>query len=246
MATSDDPISPTLGPQVRSQVAGDDATTRRELELALRAAHVTIAELRDDLHALAAQVVALTERTQAHLMAVPTTADSPPASSFEKEVAERTEVLRRELAIADERSIGRVALSFSSDKYQIPSDGGPPCHELLPICQARCCTFAVALSTQDLDEGRLRWDYATPYWLAKSASHMCVHHTGSGCEAYDHRPAICRTYDCRSDARVWADYDARVLAPVGTMRPVTRERLDSSALERKQAFFVEASRLRRR
>jgi len=34
------------------------------------------------------------------------------------------------------------------------------------------------------------------------------------CTKYDVRPATCRTYDCREDARVWIDYEQRIPAPL--------------------------------
>jgi hypothetical protein len=30
---------------------------------------------------------------------------------------------------------------------------------------------------------------------------------------YEHRPAICRTYDCRKDPRIWIDFEKRIPAP---------------------------------
>jgi hypothetical protein len=209
--------------------------SRAELELGLRAAHLAIAELREDLHALAAQVVALTEL-------VAPAAEPAREAQLEARAAE----LRRELAISDQRSTERVRLAPADDKYALANDDGPPCDELLPICGARCCTFEVALSTQDLDEGQLRWNYASPYLLAKQAHGQCAHHDGAGCQVYAFRPATCRTYDCRSDERVWSDYAQRLLAPSPSPRPPTREALERGVLARAQAFFVEAERLRRR
>lgn len=241
-----------------------EAPTRAELELALRAAHLSIAELREDLHALAAQVVALTELAAPALteLAAPATTPANPAAApapaappdapadFEERVTARTAVLRRELAIADERSRDRVMLGVPGDKYAIVpepgGDGGPPCLELLPICGARCCSFEVALTTQDLDEGQLRWDYATPYLLSKRAEDgLCVYNHG-GCDVYATRPAPCRRYDCRSDTRIWIDYERRLLTPKLVQPQPTRQALEDDARARQQAMFVEASRLRRR
>jgi len=230
-------------------MSGEPGPTRAELELALRAAHLAIAELREDLHALAAQVVALTERVA-------------PEEAEAEQVAERTEVLRREIALADERSQGsgdRLVLGNAEDKYAVTEDagdGGPPCAELLPICGARCCSFEVALSTQDLDEGVLRWSYAAPYLLERGEGGMCSYHDGAGCLTYATRPATCRRYDCRGDARVWADYERRIVADradradSGGRGPgaasSSRTALETSVQDRRRAMFVEASRLRRK
>lgn len=214
--------------------------SRAELELALRAAHLAIAELREDLHALAAQVVALTE-------VVSEAGGAGGDATIDERVATRTDELRRELAVADERSTDRLMLGAAADKYQVSAEGGPPCLELLPICGARCCSFEIPLSTQDLDEGLLRWDYARPYALAKrDGDGLCVHNSGGACGVYEHRPAICRSYDCRGDSRVWIDYERRQLAPRPVPPPLAREQLEERAAARRRAMFVEASRLRRR
>jgi Fe-S-cluster containining protein len=77
----------------------------------------------------------------------------------------------------------------------------------------------ITLSTQDLDEGVIRWDYGRPYRIRKRASDgSCVHDdpASHGCTVHAQRPRICRTYDCRDDPRIWADFDNRILAPEGT------------------------------
>lgn len=86
---------------------------------------------------------------------------------------------------------------------------------ILPICGGRCCTLHFALSTQDLDEGVIRWDYGRPYLIRQRASDgRCVHSDPERghCTAYEHRPLPCRTYDCRDDPRIWADFDKKILA----------------------------------
>ncbi len=236
---------------------GDGAATRAELELALRAAHLSIAELREDLHALAAQVVALTEQVTAgqgqqdaqEAQGGPSEPGAmPTAGDRAARLEARTDELRHELALAEARSSDRLLLAAPDDKYAISGEGGPPCAELLPICGARCCRFEISLSTQDLDEGVLRWSYATPYALAKADDGQCLHHRDSACEVYQVRPATCRHYDCRGDTRVWADYERRVLAtePLPPSAPPTRQALEADARKKQQAMFVEVSRLRRR
>ena len=85
--------------------------------------------------------------------------------------------------------------------------------ELLPICQARCCKLSFPLSTQDLDEGVIRWDYGEPYLIRQRASDgYCVHNGAGSCTVHAQRPMICRTYTCKDDKRIWADFDARILA----------------------------------
>src|SRR5215467_4197968 len=59
-----------------------------------------------------------------------------------------------------------VELSSIEDKY--PVTGEPiDCEARLPLCQARCCSFAVNLSRQDIAEGQLTWELEHPYRLAR-------------------------------------------------------------------------------
>ena len=72
------------------------------------------------------------------------------------------------------------------------------------------------LSTADLDEGVIRWDYGRPYMIRQRASDgFCVHNdpASHGCTVHTQRPSTCRRYDCRNDTRVWIDYDKRIPAP---------------------------------
>jgi hypothetical protein len=101
------------------------------------------------------------------------------------------------------------------DKHQIESPP-VPCGELLPLCKGRCCTFSIALSPQDINEGKLKWDLYEPYALAKDnrTGYCREMRFDGGCSCYDDRPATCRAYDCRDDRRVWIDYDKRIAAPM--------------------------------
>ncbi len=55
-----------------------------------------------------------------------------------------------------------------------------------------------------------------PYMLPKDpvTKHcVCLDKATRGCTIYEHRPATCRSFDCREDRRIWTDFAARVLAP---------------------------------
>ncbi len=83
------------------------------------------------------------------------------------------------------------------------------------LCKARCCTFGFPLSFQDLDERIVKWNYEHPYKnRQRPEDGYCVHNScdDKGCEIYDHRPSVCRTYDCREDTRIWIDFEGRVPA----------------------------------
>lgn len=109
----------------------------------------------------------------------------------------------------------KVRLSMVDDKYTVDSPD-IDCAARIPLCGARCCSFDVMLSEQDLLERKLPFVIDQPYMLPRDpASKRCACMDATGaCVAYDHRPATCRTYDCREDRRVWLDYEARIPAPL--------------------------------
>lgn len=204
---------------------------------ALRAALLAVEELRSDVHALAARVVALGEQVAA---------TSPDPAAAEAAVDRRAAELTPAIAIADATAPGRLHLGDDVDKYQVSNADGPPCLELLPICQGRCCSLNFALSPQDLDEGVVRWDLGQPYLIRHGADGRCVHQRDGACGCYHHRPAPCRAYDCRTDRRIWLDFDQRILTPaiVGT-EPTPGERRDLERT-RARALMLESLTLRPR
>lgn len=126
--------------------------------------------------------------------------------------AELIAKLRRRVEVARKAP---VELSSIEDKYEVT---GEPidCESRLHLCQARCCSYAVTLSRQDLAEGHLTWEIEQPYRLARGPDGYCGHlgRDSAQCQRYEHRPAICRSYSCRTDQRVWLDFDARIPAPL--------------------------------
>ncbi|MBA3541502.1 MAG: YkgJ family cysteine cluster protein [Deltaproteobacteria bacterium] len=111
-----------------------------------------------------------------------------------------------------------IELSDVDDKYQ---EVGEPidCESRLALCQARCCSFQVTLSRQDLLEGEVAWEIDRPYRLPRSRDGYCMYLARDAdevgrCTNYQVRPATCRSYSCKDDARVWIDFDARIPAPM--------------------------------
>lgn len=126
--------------------------------------------------------------------------------------AELINKLRKRVEIA--RKVP-IELSPDEDKYAVT---GEPidCEARLHLCQARCCSFNVTLSRQDLAEGELTWDIDQPYRLSRHADGYCGHlgREDARCQRYEHRPATCRSYSCKTDRRVWIDFEARIPAPM--------------------------------
>ena len=111
-----------------------------------------------------------------------------------------------------------IELSGVTDKYEIVGDD-IDCAARLHLCKARCCSFGVKLSRQDLEEGEVQWEIDHPYRLPRRDDGYCMYlaRTGEragGCTNYQHRPATCRSYSCRDDARVWIDFEAMIPAPM--------------------------------
>lgn len=126
--------------------------------------------------------------------------------------AELIAKLRRRVEIARK---AEVELASVDDKYAVT---GEPidCETRLHLCHARCCSFQVFLSRQDVTEGELTWDIDQPYRLSRNADGYCGHlsRDDGHCQRYEHRPATCRSYSCKTDRRVWLDFEARIPAPM--------------------------------
>jgi len=177
----------------------DDAQLPRDLEGGLRFTHIMGEDTRRAVFETAMTVLALIEelREQGLVDGASLEARVPALEAAETE---------------RQKGLLRVKLNQDVDKYQLV---GPdiPCDELIPLCRGRCCTLHFPLTSQDLDERVVKWNYLQPYVIRQRADdRYCVHNdpTTRGCTVYHHRPAVCRTYDCRKDKRIWVDYEKRI------------------------------------
>jgi Fe-S-cluster containining protein len=135
----------------------------------------------------------------------------------QEDLEEPLENARKEVA---QVLMPRVRLADMGDKYAEGQAVEIDCFARLPLCHARCCTFKFFLTKQDLDEGVARWDYGNPYWIKQATDGYCTHSDPQtrGCTIHSQRPHVCRQYDCRSDTRIWIDFEKRIPAP---MQPVS-------------------------
>ena len=218
-----------------------DFATRQELERALRTSNLMIANLRDELLQLAAQVVVLSDE-----LAAQGSIDSANSGTRVSDAHQRIQA-------ADE-STASLSVDFGEagvDKYGLPSLD-IPCRELMHLCKARCCKLQFTLSTQDLNEAKVRWDYARPYWIRQRPDDgYCEHNDPQtqGCQVYACRPSPCRQFDCRDDPRIWKDYDNRIPATEAQLDndgdedsadpKARRSELMAAVEERKSARFIE-------
>ena len=107
-----------------------------------------------------------------------------------------------------------VKLAMYPDKRAV-TNADPGCAARMHICKARCCGIDVELSAEDIAEGKLSWQLNRPYLLPKADHGQCTHLQRDGrCGAHEHRPAVCRAYDCVDDKRIWIDYDKMIAQPM--------------------------------
>lgn len=184
----------------------DDDEPRRELGTAIRYVHSVAARLREDHERLDGTVEAL--------MAALIEAGVITDEAIDEHLADGSRQARARRPQQHEPLMDTCA-----DKYAVP-DPGIDCEARMHLCHGRCCSFAFALSAQDLDEGVVRWRYHEPYMNQQRADGYCVHNdaTTRMCGVYQHRPGTCRSYDCRADRRVWIDFEARIPAPPEAVR----------------------------
>ncbi|HEX4421822.1 MAG TPA: YkgJ family cysteine cluster protein [Kofleriaceae bacterium] len=200
----------------------DAPVGRVDFERAIRSLNLSDLDLRDAVLNLAARVVALTDELTRRidgvepLPAPPSTPAAPPTRTIEDAVDAALPETLATIRVNDARVATRVSLDLGASKYATPSPD-IPCAELIPLCGGRCCTLSFSLSTEDLDEGVIRWDYGQPYLIRQRTSDgYCVHNDpdSRGCTVHAYRPRVCRSYDCRNDKRVWIDYAQRIVAPM--------------------------------
>jgi hypothetical protein len=109
----------------------------------------------------------------------------------------------------------KVRLRTYGDKYTVTGED-VDCGARMHLCKARCCTLKIELSTQDIEEGKLKWQLEQPYLLVKDADGYCSYldRSDGRCGVHGHRPSTCREYTCRYDRRIWLDFDNRIPAPL--------------------------------
>jgi Fe-S-cluster containining protein len=114
-----------------------------------------------------------------------------------------------------EKGMGVALTKDEEDKYSYHSEVRIDCENRLPLCHAACCRLRFALSVQDVEEGKVKWDLGRPYMIRHDVDGYCHHleRTTQGCSIYQHRPLVCRAYDCRHDKRIWSDFEKKIINP---------------------------------
>lgn len=114
-----------------------------------------------------------------------------------------------------ERGMAVAIQEFGVSKHDFEGGAEIDCEARLPLCGAACCKLPLALSSEDVEQGVVRWDLGRPYMIAHGDDGYCVHmdRDTRRCCVYDERPIPCRGYDCRSDERIWLDFERRIPNP---------------------------------
>lgn len=130
------------------------------------------------------------------------------------ELEERKEKLIQSFGKHDEQ-MPRIHLVETADKYIQGNEVLIDCESRHDICKGVCCKFWFALSTQDVNESVIKWDYMQPYCIDRDKDGYCIHkdHSNHKCTVYENRPLVCRTYDCRRDNRIWLDFEKKIINP---------------------------------
>ncbi|HEX2957496.1 MAG TPA: DUF4123 domain-containing protein [Chitinispirillaceae bacterium] len=102
--------------------------------------------------------------------------------------------------------IPNAQLNWGPDKYNVESPV-IDCKSRGHLCKRKCCTLIFALTEQDVREGIVKWDPKKPYQILRDEKRYCVHLIDGECSIYDNRPGVCRRMDCRSDRRMWMDFE---------------------------------------
>jgi Fe-S-cluster containining protein len=114
-----------------------------------------------------------------------------------------------------EKGMGVALTDDENDKYAYEGGVQIDCDQRLPLCRGACCRLSFALTVQDLEEGAVKWALGRPYMIRHDADGYCHHleRETKHCGIYAQRPIVCRSYDCRKDKRIWADFENRVVSP---------------------------------
>jgi Fe-S-cluster containining protein len=157
-----------------------------------------------ELHQASAAVEALTE-----LLIERGVLDRETVQARQREAAEK---LRGQYL---ERGMGVAMQDFAVSKYAFQGGATIDCENRVQLCKASCCKLPFALSKEDVQEGKVRWDLGRPYMVAQGGDGYCAHMDREKrcCSVYAQRPIPCRGYDCRKDKRIWLDFEKRVVNP---------------------------------
>jgi Fe-S-cluster containining protein len=80
--------------------------------------------------------------------------------------------------------------------------------------EARQMAVAQRLTEQLRRKGIVYWDFGQPCLIQQDGGY-CTHidRAACACTIYNHRPAPCPGFDCRTDQRIWRDFEQMIPNP---------------------------------
>lgn len=129
--------------------------------------------------------------------------------------ARKDQVSRRLAEKFAERGMGVALTAEEKGADDASPNAEIDCESRLHLCHAACCRLRFALTVRDVEEGRVKWNLGQPYMIRQGEDGYCHHldRAKHQCGVYEHRPFVCRAYDCRQDKRIWEDFDNGVVNP---------------------------------
>ncbi|SET51966.1 Putative zinc-or iron-chelating domain-containing protein [Nitrosomonas marina] len=87
------------------------------------------------------------------------------------------------------------------------------CQERLPVCKAVCCKLHFALTVEEIETGKIKWELGQPYYNRQHENGYCHKNNPADrcCDIYSERPTVCRNYNCAQDKRIWLDFEKQIL-----------------------------------
>jgi Fe-S-cluster containining protein len=121
-------------------------------------------------------------------------------------------------ALEDGASDTHAKVNWPGIAFRVdPEEPAPPvqvnCAERMHVCHAVCCKLNFALTPEEVEAGKVKWDLGFPYLIRHASNGYCCHNdTATGrCTVYADRPGVCHRYSCANDKRIWKDFDNMVL-----------------------------------
>lgn len=137
--------------------------------------------------------------------------------SIEELDERKKQVAERLLQKFTESGIGLMYQEPEYDKYAFEHEACVDCQGRIQICKAICCKLPFALSSQDVDEGIIRWEFGRPYLIGHNSDGYCVHLDKNTyhCAVHQHRPVPCRGFDCKDNEKwkIWLYYENKIVNP---------------------------------
>jgi Fe-S-cluster containining protein len=105
------------------------------------------------------------------------------------------------------------SIALATDPEEAEARVEVNCEERMHVCHAVCCKLRFALTAEEVEAGKVKWDLGFPYFIRHGSNSYCSHNdTATGrCNVYADRPGVCRRYSCANDTRIWKDFDDMVL-----------------------------------